>query len=93
MAVIARYTPQPNDNLDYDVHYDDFLSDGDSIAYGTATVSPAGLVLNSPLVVGNALKLWVSGGQAGVKYKVTVRMFSTLGREKEDEIIFKVKEV
>lgn len=93
MAVIARYTPQPNDNLDYDVRYDDFLSDGDSVSYGTASVSPSGLTVNAPLAVGNSLKLWVSGGVAGVKYKVTVRMFSTLGREKEDEIIFKVKEV
>lgn len=93
MAIIARYTPQPSDNLDYDVRYDDFLSEGDSLAYGTATVSPVGLVVQSPMVVGQTLKLWVSGGVAGVKYKVTLRAFTTLGREKEDELIFKVKEV
>lgn len=92
MAIIARYTPQPNDNLDYDVRYDDFLSEGDSLAYGQVTVSPAGLTVNPPLVVGTTLKLWITGGTPGVKYKVTLRAFTTQGREKEDELIFKVKD-
>lgn len=92
MAVLNTYTKQPNDILDYDVEYVDFLSEGDSLLSATATVSPIGLTVNTPLIVGTTVKLWVSGGTAGIKYKVTVKTVTALSRTKEDELIFRLKD-
>jgi hypothetical protein len=92
MAVLNTYTKQPNDVLDYDIEYADFLSEGDSLASAIATVSPSGLIVHTPLVVGTTIKLWVEGGTSGVKYKITVKTVTTLSRTKEDELIFRVKD-
>ena len=98
MAVLATYTQQPADRLDYDVYYAsapdgtaDWLDTGDSIASVTSAVDVVGLtvthVLTSPRV-----KLWVSGGVAGVAYKITVTVTTTLGRIKQDEMKIRVKD-
>jgi hypothetical protein len=92
MAILNTHTKQPAEELDYDIEYVDFLSAGDSLLSGTASVSPAGLTVHAPLVVGTGLKVWVSGGSAGTSYKVTVRATTVLGRIKEDELVFKIKE-
>lgn len=92
MAILNTFTKQPSDVLDYDVDYTDFLSPGDSLASATATVSPAGLVVHTPLVVGNIIKLWVEGGVDGTKYKVTVNTVTALSRTKEDELVFRIKD-
>ena len=93
MAVIASYTQQPADNLDYDIDYGEWLSNADSLLSATVAVAPAGLTVQSPLVVGERVKLWVSGGTSGTKYKVTVTTTTTLGRIKQDEIKFSVKDI
>lgn len=94
MAVLNTYSKQPNDVLDYDLDYSEFLSAGDSLSnLSTAAVSPSGLTVHTPLVIGKTLKIWVQGGSAGVKYKVTVQAVTVLGRTKEDELIFRVKDI
>lgn len=93
MTILNTYIKQPAENLDYDIDYSDFLSTGDSIAYGSASVSPVGLTLQTPMVVGKTLKLWVSGGTDKITYKVTINMTTTQGRIKQDEIVFKVKDI
>lgn len=92
MAILNTFVKQPADYLDYDVEYEDFLSDGDSVASGTATVSAAGLTVDPPLVVGTTLKLWVAGGTVGTTYKVDVTMTTAQGRIKQDELRFRIKE-
>lgn len=90
MAIIATYTQQPADRIDYDIPYD--LESTDSIASVTATVSPSGLTVtatnNSPRV-----KLWVSGGTSGTTYKIEVTVTTTIGRIKQDELKIRCKEV
>ena len=92
MAILNTYIKQPTETLDYDIEYVDFLSDGDSLQAGASSVSPVGLTVHSPLVVGTKLKVWVEGGTVGVTYKVTVQATTALGRVKEDELVFKIKE-
>lgn len=92
MAILNTFVKQPADYLDYDVEYEDFLSDGDSVASGAATVSATGLTVDPPLVVGTKLKLWVAGGTVGTTYKVDVTMTTTQGRIKQDELRFRIKE-
>ena len=89
--LIGSFTQQPADVLDYDIPYD--VTEGDSVQSAVATVTPAGLTVQPPLVIpGNKVKLWVSGGTSGVTYKVEVTTTSTLGRVKQDELRFRVKD-
>lgn len=91
MARIANFIQQPSDTLDYDIPYE--LVEGDTIASSVAVVIPAGLdVDNPPTIIDNRVKIWVSGGEAGTKYKVEVTTTTTLGRVKQDELYFVIKE-
>ena len=92
MAILNTYTKQAADHLDYDIEYEDFLSTGDSVLSGTVSVSPSGLTIDPPLVVGTTLKLWVSGGTVGTTYKADVTMTTAQGRIKQDELRFRIKE-
>jgi hypothetical protein len=94
MALVGTFIQQPSDELDYDINYTDWLSDSDTVLSATATVTPAGLTVAAPLPVdtNRRLKLWVSGGTAGVTYKVEVTMTTALNRVKQDEVRFKIKE-
>ena len=99
MSIIATYTQQPADRLDYDVYYasapdgtPDFIDTGDSLASVVTSVTPTGLTVTS-LLTDNRVKLWVSDGVDGVTYKVTITATTTLGRVKQDELRFKLREV
>lgn len=92
MAIIATYQQQPADNLDYAFDYTDFLQSGDSVLSGTASVSPSGLTVTGPVASGKQLKYWVTGGTTGTKYKVTITMTTSLGRVKQDEAMFVIKD-
>lgn len=93
MSIVATYQQQPADNLDYAFDYADFLQAGDSVASGTQSVSPAGLSVTGPIKSGTQLKYWVTGGVSGTKYKVTITMTTTLGRVKQDEAVFMIKDI
>ena len=91
MAVLNTYVQQPDDRLDYDIPY--LLNSDDSLASVAVEVTPAGLDVTG-LVDPDAtstVKLWVEGGVSGTKYKVEVTITTTLGRVKEDEVIFKIR--
>lgn len=91
MAVIASYVQQPADRLDYDTPCE--LVSGDAILSVTVpSIEPVGLTINS-LFVGNIVKLWVEGGTSGTTYKVEVLVETVLGRKKEFELKFKIKDV
>lgn len=90
---IATYTQQPNDQLDYDIPYD--LVAGDSLSMVIATVTPVTsppLIITESIITGGRVKLWVGGGVAPTTYKVTVKVTTSQGRVKEDEVKFKIKE-
>lgn len=96
--ILATYEKQPSEVKDYDIDYTEWLTPAqDTIDDITAVVtsetenSPTLLIdsIQNTLVVG---KLWISGGTAGVKYKVTVQMLTTGGRLDESELIFNVKD-
>ena len=103
MAILATYEQQPGEKLDYDVYYrnspdgkDDWLDAGDALnnAKTTVSTSPTGLTVTQiTLSSSDRVKLWVSGGVSGVKYKVTLTVGTLLGRVKQDEVLFKIKEI
>ena len=93
MAIIGAFTQQPGDMLDYDIDYTKWLVANDEVIGATATVSPSGLNLISVSEgVPDIVKIWVSGGTSGVRYKVTVTTTTKGGRVKEDEFLLTVKE-
>ena len=99
MSVIANWGQQPGETLDWDIFYggspdgsEDWLSFGDSIQSVVTTVDAPGLSVVSSCTE-KRVKLWVSGGVSGVKYKVTITITTANGRTKQDEVYFRIREV
>ena len=100
--ILAKYEKQPAEVKDYDIDYAEWLGPvGDTVATAVAVVtSDAGpvptLKVDSVETSDTAVKLWVSGGTAGVRYKITVLMTTTgiagKTRKDESELVFTVKE-
>lgn len=93
--LLATFTHQPADQLDYDIDYSEWLPSGDAVASATLQVDKPGLTILDPLVVSDStvLKLWVQSGATAGTYKASVNMTTVLGRIKQDEVKFKVKDV
>lgn len=92
MSILGTYRQQPDEKLDYDVDYADWLEGSDALLSKSVTISPTGPTISSA-IVGERIKTWVSGGTAGVKYKVTVTATTSSGRIKQDEFYIKCKEL
>ena len=96
--IIGTAIQQPDEFLDYDIDYSDFLAKSNDIisaAPGEAPLveispnGPSAIVQRSSDTV---LKVWVSGGTEGVEYKMTIKMRTAGGRLKEDELILVIEE-
>lgn len=90
--ILATYTKQPADVLDYDVEYSDFMGGIDALSSKTVTATPTGINVDSSSIVGTRVKVWLSGGTNGVTYKITVTATTSDGRVKQDEFKVKVKD-
>lgn len=93
---LANFKKQPVDVLDYDIDYTAWIPAGDTLLSATAVVdivNTGSLVVSSIVVtpLTNIVKLWMSGGNDGITYKVTVTTVTNGGRTKEDELQFTVK--
>jgi hypothetical protein len=92
MAIIATVQQQPNDIRDYDIDFSEWFPVGDTIIESTVSVTPAGLTVGDALAHPR-IKVWVSGGVDGTRYKITVLASTNDGRAKEVELIVKIKEI
>lgn len=90
---LGTVSQQPTERLSYTIDYTDVLPTGDNVDTATATVSPAGLTVESVSPLDPRVKFWVTGGVSGTTYKVTVTMHSADGRVFQDEVTFKIKEI
>ena len=103
MAILKTYSKQPNEHLDYDIYYrnspdgaKDFLNTGDYLddTKTLVSASPTGLIVNATTLRSkDMVKLWVSGGTSGIKDKITIQVTTDLGRIKEDELIFRIRDI
>lgn len=92
MALLGKFTKQPNEILDYDVDFTKWFSNrDDSPATYTTSLQP-GLILIESALVGNIVKLVIAGGTDGQAYKVTVRLTTNTNLVKEADFQIKVKE-
>lgn len=91
--ILETYEQQPRERLDYDVHFDDWMSPGDALDAATVTVEVDKPGLNVFFTIsGNTVKVWVEQGVNKTTYKVTVTAETDDGRKKQDEFIVKIKD-
>lgn len=96
--ILATYEKQPSEVKDYDIDYREWLVPADDVVQSvTTTVTSVTetvptLVVDSIQMTVYVAKLWISGGTAGMKYKVTVQMETEGGRLDESELVFVVRD-
>lgn len=93
MTILGKFKQQPNEILDYDVSYADFLSNRSDIISSVSVTAEPGIDVDSVNVAPPICKIVLSGGTNGSTYKITVRMTTTSGVVKEDEFLVTVKEI
>lgn len=72
------------ERLDWVFDFDRWLPDGDSIASVEAEPSSGFLWETLPVIEGDRIRLWVSGGLPQGNYSVTVVVTTTQGRRKTE---------
>ena len=103
MTVLATFTKQPSDRLDYDFDYSKFLLGTDtieSVVFKVETLITTDEVITvpNPLIIDTELfdttftKVWLHGGEVGYTYKISSTATTAHGRTKQDEIKIRVKE-
>lgn len=92
--ILATYTKQPAEVLDYDIDFSPWLSDPDFIT-SIAVTADAGITNTASTIFnsGKSVKVWLSGGVTATTYKIQVRATTSAGRVKEAEFRIKVKEI
>lgn len=89
---MKSYRQQPSERLDYDVHFNSYISAGDSVVSATVVSdAPSVLITTCTVADRERVKVMVSGGVDGGTYKVTVLATTTLGLIKEVDFRLKVK--
>lgn len=91
--MLGVLTKQPADILDYDVNFEEWLSEDDTVASAGAVVEPAGEITITDVLISNPIvKIWLAGGVDGSSYKITVTTTTAFGRKKETEFRIRVKD-
>lgn len=92
-TILGKFAKQPSEVLDYDVDFSDWFSNRtDTPASYTVTVE-TGITKVADNRTGNVVKVILSGGTNGTKYKVTVLLTTSAGLVKEADFTVTVKAV
>lgn len=88
---------QPADQLDYDVDFEKWIPEDDTVTSAIAVASTIDddatpLVVDSVQLSGTIVKVWLSGGTDGQSYTVTVTASTAGGRIKEEEFKIRVRD-
>ena len=91
--ILGTFIKQPTERFDYDITYKDWLTSGDNLE--SVVVTPDDVTISVDFVIVNdpICKIWVSGGENGKTYKLTVTATTADGRVKQDEFKVKVKDI
>ena len=99
MSVLKKFIKQPVDRLDYDIDYSKWLTDPDHLVSTNVVIDQGEtpedgdpLVLEAVVVEPTFIKLWISGGTAGITYKLSCTTTTDKDRVKQDEIKIRVKD-
>ena len=91
--IIGTFSKQPAEVLDYAIDLTQWLASGD-YAVSQVTTAAAGITVDSTLILnsGREIRVWLSGGTSGQRYKIQVHFTTADGRKKEFEFVVSVKE-
>lgn len=92
-TILGRFTKQPAEILDYDVDFTEWFSNRTDSPASFVVVAETGITVVSSVRTGNVVKIILSGGTGGTKYKITVRLATISGLLKEADFTVTVKEV
>jgi len=90
---LGNFQKQPTEVKDFDIDYRDWMTAGDNVQSATVNVSPTGLTVDSIFINDPVVKVWVSGGDSAVQYKLTITITTADGRVKEDEFKIRCKDL
>lgn len=92
IKVLARWKKQPADAQDFDISYVTYLTDFADTAAGVVVTADTGITILGYTLDAGIVKVLLSGGTDGSKYKVTLTLTTTAGRAKQAEFYVRVKE-
>lgn len=89
---LARWKKQPADAQDYDISYVTYLADMGDTASGVVVTAESGITILGYTLAAGIVKVLLSGGTDGMKYKVTLTLTTAAGRTKQAEFYVRVKD-
>jgi len=92
MAIAVQQMPDadPNDDLDYMIDWGTWLN-GDTIDTVDWSV-PSGLTSHNPTNSDTLTTIWLTGGNVGNNYRITCKITTVGGREKEDSFYLYIQD-
>jgi hypothetical protein len=92
-TLLGRFTKQSTETLDYDVDFTDWFEGRTSTPVSFTVTAEAGITVVSSARSGNVVKVVLSGGTNGGKYKITVRLTTSDNLVKEADFTVRIKDV
>lgn len=93
MTVLDTFPKQPNEVLDYDIDFSDWLAERDDTIASVTADCDDGIEVDLVTHLNGVVKLWMVGGTSGRSYKVTATVVTADGRTKEGDIRIQVREL
>jgi len=96
--IIERFIKQPREVKDYVIGYKEWLAEGDTVNDVNVVIEclndpiDNALINDSVTLSPDGIKLWMSGGTHGNKYKLTLLVYTLGGRIDEIELIITIKD-
>lgn len=94
-AILGKFSKQPGETLDYDVDFTDWFQGRSDAPVAHSVTTDAGITKEADSRTGNVVKVTLSGGTSGEKYKITVLLTTNASPPlvKEADFIVSVKAV
>lgn len=92
MAILAVFTKQTLETQDFDIDFTPYLTEHSDSPSSYTVGADAGITIDSHSRTGNVVKVWVSSGENGVTYKITVTMTTAGGRVREADVKVKFRD-
>lgn len=89
---LGTFLKQPVERMDYDVDFTEWLTAGDNVDTCDVTSSDPALVIDEVTLNDPRVKVWLTGGTSGKKYKVSLTATTADGRIKQVEFSVSVKD-
>lgn len=94
------HTKQPFEKDYIAIAFTNRIADGDSLStieececYDEDGANVTATIILSPVVSGNDVNLWIQAGEDGKIYFLTIKVNTTQGGKKEEDLIIEVDEV